>query len=374
MIFSGLAIVATLFTSSFAWVACAEDIFTVARGSAPNAPQQPQVAVDQRGNIHIAYGVDNAIHYCRLDTAGKSITQSSSIAFAPTISLGMRRGPRIVAQEKSLCISAIGGQFGKGRDGDLLAMCSSDGGANWQGPVRVNDVEHSAREGLHAMAGGPDGKLCCVWLDLRTSQTEIMASISRDGGMNWDKNVLVYRSPDGSVCECCHPSVAFDGNGRIHVQWRNSLEGNRDMYVASSSDDGITFGPASKRGEGFWKLNLCPMDGGAIASVGDEVVSIWRRGTSIYTSQLDQKSERFLGEGEQPWVAATRKGPFFIWSKRRGSEALLVSPRIPFPQVLDRIAIDPVVACGPHEQSPVVAAWESREGPDSVIRLQILQQ
>ncbi len=51
----------------------------------------------------------------------------------------------------SITITAIGGTQGKGRDGDILAYRSHDLGKNWLGPVKVNDVDGSGREGLHAM-------------------------------------------------------------------------------------------------------------------------------------------------------------------------------------------------------------------------------
>src|SRR6266542_4335057 len=37
--------------------------------------------------------------------------------------------------------------------------------------------------------------------------------VSADGGKTWSKNKIIYQSPDGSVCECCKPSVAFGENG-----------------------------------------------------------------------------------------------------------------------------------------------------------------
>jgi hypothetical protein len=66
----------------------------------------------------------------------------------------------------------IGGKQGKGRDGDVLAICSADGGKTWRDPVIVNDVPDAAREGLHGMAAGPSGEFTCIWLDLRNKSTE----------------------------------------------------------------------------------------------------------------------------------------------------------------------------------------------------------
>ncbi len=140
-------------------------------------------------------------------------------------------------------ITAIGGPQGKGRDGDLVAHRSQDGGKTWSGPVKVNDVDASAREGLHAMTASPDGTLWCVWLDLREKGTKLFSSKSTDGGATWSKNSLVYRSPDGSICECCHPSIVADRNA-VHILFRNSLKGDRDMYLVTSRDQGATFGEA----------------------------------------------------------------------------------------------------------------------------------
>ena len=45
---------------------------------------------------------------------------------------------------------------------------------------------------------------------------------------------------------------------------RNKLGGSRDLYTLRLRD-GRAAGPAVKQGEGTWKLDACPMDGGGIA-------------------------------------------------------------------------------------------------------------
>jgi hypothetical protein len=354
--------------------ALAGDTIELARGVAPQHPQQPQLAVDSKGAIHVVFGIGDEIHYCRSDDGGKSFAEPIALSTVHAMSLGMRRGPRIAVTDSAICVTAIGGKHGKGRDGDLLALQSTDGGKTWTGPVAVNDAADAAREGLHAMSGGPKNSICCVWLDLRSGKTEVMASVSADGGRSWDKNSLVYRSPDGSVCECCHPSVAMDPQGRIFVQWRNSLAGARDMYVASSADGGKTFGKAAKLGSGSWPLNACPMDGEAIAvAAPGKVATAWRRDKAIYLLLAGQREERRLGAGEQPWIAATDDGPFVIWLKKRGNAALLLSPDGDSPVEVAAHANDPVIASGPNGQGQVVVAWESHEGPNYRIQCQVVK-
>jgi hypothetical protein len=173
----------------------------------------------------------------------------------------------------------------------------------------VNDVPGAAREGLHAMAAAPDGTLACVWLDMRGRGTTLYGSFSRDDGATWSRNQLVYRSPDGTICECCHPSAAYDRSGRLHVMWRNALGGARDMYLSTSSDGGKTFSPARKLGKGTWPLDACPMDGGALAVSSDgSVITFWRRGGEMFVCAPGEP-ERRVGSGEQGWAAWTPAVP-----------------------------------------------------------------
>lgn len=357
----------------FASLATASEPVLIAEGNAPEHPQQPQLAVDSKGVIHAIFGVGDAIRYRQSNDGGRSFSELVTLPSVQDMSLGMRRGPRIAVSGPAVCVTAIGGKQGKGRDGDVLALRSTDGGKTWSEPVQVNDAVDSAREGLHAMAAGPGGELCCVWLDLRNRKTEVMAAVSNDGGARWSTNVLVYKSPDGSVCECCHPSVAYDSMGSIHVMWRNSLGGARDMYAAKSIDGGNTFGSAAKLGIGSWPLKACPMDGGSIALLADgKLASVWRRDKSVYLAFEGHTEEKLLGAGEQPWIAATRDGPFVVWLTKRGNEAHLISPARSAPLKLSTNAADPVIATGPGGSGPVVAAWESRDGTSHAIQLQIV--
>lgn len=351
----------------------AADSVEVARGNSAQKPQQPQVAVDAKGVVHLVYGAGDSVFYRRSDD-GENFTSALKLPGEYRLSLGMRRGPRIAVTQSVICVTLVGGTQGKGRDGDVLNVCSTDGGQSWSEPAKVNDATDSAREGLHAMAAGPKNLLCCTWLDLRNKQSEIMASISSDGGKTWGKNVLVYRSPDGSVCECCHPSVVIDNQGKIYVQWRNSLTGARDMYVASSADQGKNFGTATKLGRGTWTLNACPMDGGAIAVTPQgKIATTWRRDKTVYLLAEGDLEEQSLGMGEQPWLTATANGPYVTWLKKRGDALLSLTPGSKKPLEIGTRAYDPVLAAGPNGSSPVVAVWETREGKDYVLQCQVLE-
>jgi hypothetical protein len=328
--------------------------------------QQPQVAVDRDGRIYVAFGSGNTVRLAASADQGETF-QVNTVGSIGSLALGMRRGPRVVATGDAVVVTAIGGPKGKGQDGDVLAWRSTDLGKTWSRPTRVNSVESSAREGLHGMASGADGRLFCTWLDLRNKRTEIFGAASKDGGKSWEPDVLVYRSPEKSVCECCHPSAAYGPDGRLHVMWRNHLKGKRDLYLASSTDGGRTFGPGHKLGQGTWVLNACPMDGGSVAVLArGDIETVWMRSGSMFAAKPGE-SERELGSGVQGWNAAGPGGAYSVWLEKRPGKLLALTPRGGPPLSLAERASDPVIAAAPGGRGPVVAVWESKSSEGGIL-------
>lgn len=333
----------------------------------PLEPRQPQLAVGQNGAIHLTFGSGAAAYHCVSIDAGRSFSLPTRVGGATFLALGMRRGPRVAVTDKVIIVTAIGGEKGGGRDGDLLAWRSRDSGRSWSDPVVVNDVAGAAREGLHSMAVGPNGLPFCAWLDLRNKGTEVSGSTSRDGGATWSRNVLVYHSPDGNVCECCHPSVVFAPDGDLFVMWRNALNGNRDMYFTTSKDAGETFASARRLGSQGWLLDACPMDGGTIAvDRKGQMYAVWRRQQAVYLTEQAATSEKILGKGEQPWISMTDQGPVAVWVSRRPGELLVMLPSRKEPLTVANAAVDPAVVTV--DQSAVIA-WESKELGRPIIKV-----
>lgn len=257
--------------------------------------KQPQIAVNARGEIFIVFGNSQGVWLSSSSDGGKSFSGPKRIAEVKGLALGMRRGPRIAANGDSLSITAI-----SHTSGNLLAWHSSDRGATWSKETVVNEVPTSAREGMQGLAGDGNGGVYVVWLDLREKKTQLWGAKSADGGKSWGKNVRIYKSPDETICECCHPSVAFGPKGEIIAMWRNWLGGNRDLYRSISADGGRTFGEAAKLGTGSWPLKGCPMDGGSLAVAGDEIAYVWRRELKVYATTADMPERLIADSGSHP--------------------------------------------------------------------------
>lgn len=329
--------------------------------------RQPQLAVAQ-GQIAMAFGGPGAIYFAASPDQGKTFGPRVKVADTPMLALGRHRGPRLAITDSALVITAMAGEkkgsgaheHGLPEDGNLLAWRSTDKGKTWSYAGQVNDVPGSAREGLHAMAAGPNGKVFAVWLDLRSKGTRLYGSQSTDGGKTWSKNALVYESPSGTICQCCHPSALIDAKGEIWVMWRNVVEGSRDLYVTRSSD-GEHFETAVKQGEATWKLDACPMDGGGFYVDNGKVTSAWRRESDIYLAEPG-KAERRLGAGKDTTIAKGRRGAYVAWTRGTGGVEVL-APGSATPQLLS--ADGSFVNLASLPDGSVLAAWETPRGIES---------
>ena len=304
-------------------------IFAVHLGPiSPDAPaREPQLAANASTAV-LVFGAGKAIYFSSSQDRGKTFSAPSKVAEAGIIPLSRHRGPRVALSGTTIVITAVAGNkpddgphaHGLPSDGDLMMWRSQDGGQSWSKGKAINDVPGSATEGLHALTSDGKGTLFAAWLDKRGAKgTKLYSARSTDDGSTWSKNIMVYQSPDGSICECCHPSVAIDGAGKLIVMWRNSLGGTRDMYLATSLD-GVNFSAPAKLGAGAWKLNACPMDGGGLAVSSGKVLTAWRRDSEIFLAEPG-RAERQVGTGKDVALALSGNRTYALWSNGTRLEA-----------------------------------------------------
>lgn len=343
--------------------ACALMLSVLEQIQVPCKPgaREPQLSVGADGHVALAWADRGVIRVCfgapedRQHFFGvHGMWTEKKLQYA----VGMRRGPRLALLAKDhIVLTAIGGEKGGGNDGDLLAWRNTPDTLSWEDALHVNSVPGSAREGLQALARGAQDEVYCAWIDLRSGKPQIWGACSKDGGASWTNEAAI--SGEAEICPCCAPSVAFDANGRVHVMWRGLRDGARDMQIASPP------GEATKLGSGTWKLDACPMDGGALALAADgRMLTVWRRDTQVF-SATDGSAETLIGAGEQPWIA----GSTIVWLEKRGGKLFALAANSKVPEMLAADANDPVIAASPDGKSVLYAAWETGSGDESQIQL-----
>ncbi|MEO5996387.1 MAG: hypothetical protein ABIN89_06660 [Chitinophagaceae bacterium] len=309
----------------------------------------PKIVTDVKGNIHLAYGVGDSIMYATSSNQGASFSSPKLVAVLPELFANAMRGPQIAATINGIIITA-NTEYGN------LYSYHNDAAGNWSKASKVNDVDSVSKEALTSLSA--DGSIAfAVWLDVRANGGKgqrLYGASSNDGGITWSKNIMIYASPDKSICECCKPSVLIKGNN-IYAMFRNWLNGNRDLYLVQSSDGGKSFGTASKLGMGSWKLNGCPMDGGGLALGTDGAVeTVWRREGNIYSSTAG-KSETLLGEGRSCSMTSLNGKNFYTWT--RNGDVIVMTPGKEV-KILGKGAV-PVINAINNEK--VICVWENEK-------------
>ena len=80
---------------------------------------------------------------------------------------------------------------------DVMFVRSTDGGATFSAPKRVNDdpINHSKWHWFGTLAVAPNGRIDSVWFDTRNAanntDSQLFYSYSTDGGVTWSSNVAV---------------------------------------------------------------------------------------------------------------------------------------------------------------------------------------
>ncbi|WP_336516615.1 sialidase family protein [Pollutibacter soli] len=266
--------------------------------------QMPNIAKDKKGNLHIVYGSGDSIWYAASTDDGEHFSPPDLVATLAELAASHTRGPQIAATTDGLLITACSNK------GDIFSYIKS-GEGDWKQSARVNDVDTAAKENLMSLASF-ENRAFSVWLDLRDGNNKIFGASSTDGGKTWSRNILLYASPDTTVCECCKPSVVMNEN-KVYVMFRNWLKGNRDLYMITSEDSGAVFGEAQKLGNGSWALKGCPMDGGALV-INDEgnAETVWTRKGIIYSCKPG-KEEAEIGMGKSCTMETVNGNNVYAW-------------------------------------------------------------
>jgi hypothetical protein len=265
--------------------------------------QIPELAKD-KSNLYLVYGNGDSIMYSYTSDNGNTFSKPSLISVVPNVFSFAMRGPQIAVAGNNIIVTACTKQ------GNIFSFYKNKDDA-WMQGGRVNDADTICKEGLMALSADGNNAFV-VWLDLRgNKRNKIYGAKSADGGKTWSKNILIYASPDSSVCECCKPSVIMNGKN-VYVMFRNWLNGNRDLYLIQSADGGNTFSQAQKLGKGSWQLNGCPMDGGAIALNNGTPQTVWRREDKIFTATPGMP-EKEIGEGRNCTIETVNKKNVYAW-------------------------------------------------------------
>ncbi|MBI5802961.1 MAG: exo-alpha-sialidase [Verrucomicrobia bacterium] len=187
---------------------------------------------------------------------------------------------------------------GFGGRGPMATAISTDGGATWQpGPNPADDGLPSDHSFVDCAADAL-GNFHLVWLDSRGGPKGLRYANSRDGGKSWSKNSTL--KPE--TCECCWNTVAVGADGSVHALFRD--KNPRDMAVISSTDHGASWSDPAKVGQFNWDFAGCPHVGGGLIARGSTLHAL------VWTGATGHSGAYHLSSSDQgrSWSAPQRIG------------------------------------------------------------------
>jgi hypothetical protein len=156
-----------------------------------------------------------------------------------------------------------------------------------------------------------------VWHDHRDGNYEIYYKTSTDNGESWSSDIRLTNGGSNSQ----YPAVAVNGNN-IHVVWHDNIDGNREIYYKTSTDNGES-----------WSNDIRLTNGGsnyywpAVAVNGNNIHVVWTHDYyEIYYKRSTDNGENWssdvrLTEGdsysEYPAVAVNGNNIHVVWYDHR---------------------------------------------------------
>jgi uncharacterized repeat protein (TIGR01451 family) len=250
-----------------------------------NIPHQPQwgtLDVDTNGNLFIG-GVQTAIDqvWCIRSTNAKNgavtptFDQSTAVNLGGLFGLNRPINPEGLMGQLFLAVDRSGTATnnniymqasvqptGATNGADVMFVRSTDGGATFSAPKRINDdpINHSKWHWMSTLSVAPNGRIDSVWFDTRNAanntDSQLFYSYSLDGGVTWSANVSVSNSfnpflgyPQQNKMGDYMTMVSDNGGGNVAYSATFNLE--EDVYyirvvpgVAPTPTPGITPTPS----------------------------------------------------------------------------------------------------------------------------------
>ena len=159
----------------------------------------------------------------------------------------------------------------------LTMSRSRDFGHSFSAPVAL-DAESGGNHPYFNAAVLPDGTMLVVWLSYEVVPgavpgTAVLQVIrSGDGGATFSAPQRIAIN----VCPCCRPELKADAQGNWYLAWRHvDRDQERDIVVASSRDNGLTWSTETRVSRDGWHINGCPDSGPSLSFLGNRTFVAW---------------------------------------------------------------------------------------------------
>lgn len=307
----------------------------------PDRGLQPQAQFDAEGTLHLIYfqgtPANGDVFYVKRTSTAANWSVPLRVNSQPesAIATGTIRGAQL----------AVGshGRVHVAWNGSAKALPQASG--KYPAPMlysRLNDAGDAfepqrnlmqfgtALDGGGCVAADADGRVYVVWHAARNgapageANRQIGIATSTDDGRTFSPEAAVEAAQVG-VCGCCGLKAWVAQRGTVYVLYRSAEDvKNRDMHLLTSTDKGATF---KDQLISPWTIVNCPMSSAAFGEGPPGVFAAWETDGQVSLAKLDANGagpERINAPGtaagrKHPSVAINKDGQILLtWTEGTG--------------------------------------------------------
>jgi hypothetical protein len=287
----------------------------------PDGGIQPEVAVDDRGTVHVVYfrgePAHGDVYYVRSIDAGATFSRPLAVNHQPrsAIATGTVRGAQIavgrngrahvVWNGSDLAVPTV-----RSGAGPLLYARLDDSGARFEPERNIISASYGI-DGGSAVAADRRGQVYVVWHAPAPGQEgeanrRVWVSRSSNDGTTFE-NETPASEPATGACGCCAVSAFADSRATLYLLYRSAFETvHRDMFLLTSSDLGHRFN--SVRVD-RWNVGACVMSTEAFAEGPAGVFTAWETEGQVFFGRIDPATGAVSRMTGAPGPDRTRKHP-----------------------------------------------------------------
>jgi hypothetical protein len=298
----------------------------------PEGGIQPQVAVDERGVVHLLYykghEAKGDLFYTKWEgEAGfaKPIRVNSQEGSA--IAIGTIRGGHIaVGKNGRVHVAWMGSSQAEPKAGGkatpMLYARMNEERTGFESQKNVIQ-EKVGLDGGGSVAADTDGNVYVAWHAPTTPKGDeqdrkVWVARSRDEGKTFAKELAAWDEPTG-VCGCCGMRIVVERPGSMYILYRAAKEMvHRDMYLLTGGR-GATGFVGRKVGE--WEIAKCVMSTASFARSPGGALAAWESQDQVYWAMVGGKGLAPPGKGNRkhPVVAVNKAGQTILaWAEGTG--------------------------------------------------------
>lgn len=297
----------------------------------PNGGIQPQIAIDDKGVLHLVYFSGEAAHgdlyYVRSEDRGGTFSSPIRVNSHPgsAIATGNIRGAHVAIGRHGRLYVAWNGTYELDRPETtkpwmkhpMLFARLNDGGTEFE-PER--NLIHAAYglDGGGAIAADNAGNVYVFW-HAPAPGTEgegnrrIWVARSINDGETFEPEKPAFDKLTGA-CGCCGMSAFADSHNNVYALYRSATEiVHRDIYLLYSNDRGETF-----RGTDIsqWNIGACTMSMEDLSQSPAGVLAAWETMGNVYYGIINPSTGRMSPPIAVPGEAKGRKYPSVAGNSR----------------------------------------------------------